>query len=323
MKKIGVFTSGGDSPGMNAAIRSVVRCAQYYDMQCFGIKHGYQGMIDNEIRELSSADVANIIQRGGTILKTSRCAAFHTKEGRQVAFENLKSHGIEGVVAIGGDGTFRGAYEFNSEHNIPFIGLPGTIDKDLVGCDYTIGYDTAVNTAMYAIDKIRDTADSHDRMFFIEVMGRDSGFIALDSGIATGAEAILIPETPTYIDELVNHIEQGWRRKKLCHIIIVAEGDDGGGAFKVANAVKEKFDHIETRVTILGHVQRGGSPTFTDRVLGSRLGYAAVMALKDGNFNKMVGVINNEVVYTPLEKAVKQNPQINQQILDLVKILSS
>jgi 6-phosphofructokinase 1 len=317
------MTSGGDAPGMNACIRAVVRTAAYHNVECYGVLHGYQGMIDNEIFKLESKDVANIIQRGGTILKTSRSEKFMTPEGRKTAYDNLSKFGIDGLVLIGGDGTFRGAQVFYDEHKIPGIGIPGTIDKDLAGTDFTIGYDTAVNTAIEAIDKIRDTADAHDRMFFIEVMGRDAGFIALSSGISVGAEAVLIPETHTYIDQLIGKIESGFKRKKLCHIIVVAEGDDAGGAMMVAEKVKEKFKNIETRVSVLGHMQRGGAPTCNDRLLASRLGYAAVMALLEGKLNYMVGVINDKIEYTPLAQANKQEPRINEELLRLVEVLSS
>ncbi len=323
IKKIGVMTSGGDAPGMNACIRAVVRTAAYYKMECYGILHGYQGMIDNKIFKLESKDVANIIQRGGTILKTSRSEMFMTVEGRKTAYDNLSKFGIEGLVLIGGDGTFRGAQVFYDEHKIPSIGIPGTIDKDLAGTDFTIGYDTAINTVIQAIDKIRDTADAHDRMFFVEVMGRDAGFIALSSGISVGAEAVLIPETHTYIDQLIAKIESGYNRQKLCHIIVVAEGDDEGGAMAVAEKVKAKFNHIETRISVLGHMQRGGSPTCNDRLLASRLGYASVVALMEGKLNYMVGVINDKIEYTPLTLANKQEPQINDELLRLVEVLST
>ncbi len=323
IKKIGVLTSGGDAPGMNACIRAVVRTAAYHNLECYGIMHGYQGMIDNEIIRLDTKDVANIIQRGGTILKTSRSEKFMTVEGRKIAADNLINFGIDGLVLIGGDGTFKGAQVFYDEHKIPSIGIPGTIDKDLAGTDFTIGYDTAINTVIQAIDKIRDTADAHDRMFFVEVMGRDAGFIALSSGISVGAEAILIPETPTYIDQLIEKIESGYKRKKLCHIIVVAEGDEEGGALEIANKVKEKFNYIETRVSVLGHMQRGGSPTCNDRLLASRLGYAGVVALMDGRWNYMVGVINDQIAYTPLSKANKQEPQVNEELLRMVDVLSA
>ncbi len=323
IKRIGVMTSGGDAPGMNACIRAVVRTAAFHQIECYGIMRGYQGMIENEIIKLESKDVANIIQRGGTILKTSRSEMFMTKEGRQIAADNLKNFGIDGLVVIGGDGSFRGAQVFYDEHKIPGIGIPGTIDKDLAGTDFTIGYDTAINTVVQAIDKIRDTADSHNRMFFVEVMGRDAGFIALSSGISVGAEAVLIPETKTYIDELIANIESGYKRKKLCHIIVVAEGDEEGGAVQIAEKVKAKFNHIETRVSVLGHMQRGGSPSCNDRLLASRLGHAAVDALIDGKLNYMVGIINDKIAFTPLAKANKQQPQINEELLRLVEVLSA
>ncbi|MEY2830159.1 MAG: hypothetical protein RIQ33_2017 [Bacteroidota bacterium] len=322
MKKIGVFTSGGDSPGMNAAIRAVVRTAVHHHVTISGIMHGYEGMINNEFIDLTTASVGNIIQRGGTILKTSRSEKFRTTEGRKKAFENLSKHKIDGLIAIGGDGTFTGANIFKNEYNLPCVGIPGTIDKDLNGTDYTLGYDTAVNTAMYAIDKIRDTADAHDRLFFIEVMGKDAGYIALNAGIATGAEAILIPETPTYMNELYQHLGDDFRRKKMCHIIIVAEGDDAGGAIKIAELVKQKFPLADSRVSILGHIQRGGSPTYFDRVLGSRLGFAAVEAMLNGNHQVMAGIINDKIVFTPFENVIKQHPPIDVQFLKMVKILT-
>ncbi|MEY4877101.1 MAG: hypothetical protein RL708_2250 [Bacteroidota bacterium] len=323
MKKIGIFTSGGDAPGMNAAIRAVVRTAIHYKMEVAGILHGYEGLINNEFMALNAESVGNIIQRGGTILKTSRSEKFRTKEGRKIAFENLKQNNIEGLIAIGGDGTFTGANIFKEEYNIPCVGIPGTIDKDLSGTDFTIGYDTAVNTAMYAIDKIRDTADAHDRIFFVEVMGRDAGYIALNSGIATGAEAILIPETPTYMDELFNHLNDDFRRKKMCHIIIVAEGDDAGNAMHIAHQTKLKFPEADLRVSVLGHIQRGGSPTYFDRVLGSRLGFEAVEALRSKHFQVMVGLMNDKITHTPFEKVIKQHTPIDKQVLKMVKILSS
>jgi len=323
MKKIGIFTSGGDAPGMNAAIRAVVRTATHYGVEVVGILHGYEGMINNEFIHLTTESVGNIIQQGGTILKTSRSEKFRTKEGRALAYENLKKNNIDALVAIGGDGTFTGANIFKEEYNIPCVGIPGTIDKDLSGTDFTIGYDTAVNTAMYAIDKIRDTADAHDRIFFVEVKGRDAGYIALNSGIATGAEAILIPETPTYLEELFNHLSDDFRRKKMCHIIIVAEGDDGGNAIQIADKTKEKFIDADIRVTVLGHIQRGGSPTYFDRVLGSRLGYAAVEALRNKHYQVMMGLVNDKIAHTPFEKVIKQHPPIDKQVLQMVKILAS
>ncbi len=322
IQKIAVFTSGGDSPGMNAAIRAVTRTALANNLEIIGIYDGYQGMIDGRFIPLQSHSVSNIIQRGGTILRSARCQAFRTVEGRQKAFENLQKHQIDAVVAIGGDGTFTGAWVFSKEHQIPFVGLPGTIDNDLFGTDNCIGYDTALNTVVQAVDKIRDTADSHHRLFFIEVMGRDAGFIALRSGIATGAEAILIPETRTYIPELIKKLENGWERHKNSMIIIVAEGDDAGGAYEIARQVKQQFDHYDMRVTILGHIQRGGSPSAYDRVLASTLGNAAVNALLEGKQNVMVGLVNNQIAYTPFEKAIKHHQQINPQLLQLADILS-
>lgn len=322
MKKIAVLTSGGDSPGMNACIRAVVRTAIYEGMECFGVYRGYEGMIDGDLRKLASSDVSNIIQRGGTILKSSRSKGFFTAEGRAEAAENLRKKGIEGLVVIGGDGSFKGAQLLEKEQGIKCIGVPGTIDNDLFGTDFTLGYDTAVNTVVEAVDKIRDTADAHNRLFFVEVMGRDAGFIALRSGIATGAEAVLIPETETYIDELIQKLERGWQRHKSSSIIIVAEGDDAGGAYEVAAKVKEKFNQYETKVTVLGHVQRGGSPSANDRILGSRLGNAAVRALKEGRSLEMIGLTNNKVSYTPFAKATKHHSAINKQLLDLTEVLS-
>jgi 6-phosphofructokinase 1 len=323
MKHIAIFTSGGDAPGMNAAIRAVVRTAISKGLQVSGILHGYEGMINNEFVKMNLDSVSNIIQTGGTILKTSRSERFKTAEGRKLAFENLQKNKIDGFIALGGDGTFTGANVFKNEFNIPCVGVPCTIDKDLSGTDFTIGFDTAVNTAMYAIDKIRDTADAHDRIFFVEVMGRDAGYIALNAGIATGAEEILIPETPTYLEDLYKHLGEDFRRKKMCHIIIVAEGDDAGHAMDVAEKVKQKFPTIDARVAVLGHIQRGGSPTYFDRVLASRLGFAAVEALLEGNFQVMAGLENDKIIFTPFEKVIKNHPPIDKQILRMLKILSA
>lgn len=322
MKKIAVFTSGGDAPGMNACVRAVVRTAMYSQVEVIGIVRGYEGMINGDFLPMQSSSVSNIIQRGGTILKSARSKHFMTKEGRIKAAANLKKEGVEGIVAIGGDGTFTGAKIFYEEHGIPTIGAPGTIDNDLYGTDYTIGYDTAVNTVVDAVDKIRDTADAHDRLFFVEVMGRDAGFIALRSGIGVGAEAVLVPETETYVDRLIEKLQKGWERKKTSSIIIVAEGDDAGGAYEVAEKVKAKFKHYETKVTVLGHVQRGGSPTASDRVLASQMGNAAVIALIEGRKNEMVGIVNRQVIFTPFEKAIKHNQQLNQELLKLADVLS-
>ncbi|WP_407520378.1 6-phosphofructokinase [Lacibacter sp. MH-610] len=321
--KIGVLTSGGDSPGMNAAIRAVVRTGLYYNLEVFGIMRGYQGMIEDDIIPMHSRSVANIIQRGGTILKTARSKEFFEPEGRKKAYDNLKKHGIDGLVIIGGDGSFRGAQKFANEFDIPCIGLPGTIDKDIAGSDFTIGFDTAVNTAIEAIDKIRDTADAHDRLFIIEVMGRDAGYIALHSGIATGAEHILIPETKTDIEAVVDSLEEKERRKKLVNMIVVAEGDETGGANEVAAVIKRRLPHMDTRVCILGHIQRGGSPTCLDRLIASRLGFAAVEALLEGKHNNMIGVVNNKLHMTPLDKAIKAKQKISDEWMRVVKILAS
>lgn len=321
--KIGVLTSGGDSPGMNAAIRAVVRTGIYYGMEVYGIMRGYQGMIDDDIIKMEGKSVANIIQRGGTILKTARCKEFFEYEGRKKAYSNLKKRGIDGLVIIGGDGSFRGAKKFHEEFDIPSAGIPGTIDRDIVGTDFTIGFDTAVNTAVEAIDKIRDTADAHDRLFIIEVMGRDAGFIALHSGIATGAENILIPERKTDIDEVIKSLQEKEKRKKLVNLIVVAEGDDFGGAEGVNKVIKERMPELETRVCVLGHIQRGGSPSCLDRLVASRMGYHAVECLMEGNFNMMIGIKENRINYTPLEKAAKMKTRVSEEWMKIVKILSS
>jgi 6-phosphofructokinase 1 len=323
VNKIGVLTSGGDAPGMNAAVRAVVRTGIYYGLEVFGIMRGYSGAIENDIVPMHSRSVANIIQRGGTILKTARCKEFYDYEGRKKAYQNLKNLGIDGLIIIGGDGSFRGAHQFSTEFEIPCIGLPGTIDKDMAGTDFTIGFDTAVNTAVEAIDKIRDTADAHDRLFIIEVMGRDSGYIALHSGIATGAESILIPERRTDIEELIASLQEKERRKKLVNLVIVAEGEGFGGADEVAKVVKERLPNVDTRVCVLGHIQRGGSPSCMDRLIASRMGYSAVECLIEKRFNVMVGIVNNRMHFTPLEKAVKAKQKISDDWLKVVKILAS
>jgi 6-phosphofructokinase 1 len=322
IKTIGVFTSGGDAPGMNAAIRAVVRAGIYYKLRVMGIHRGYEGMIDGEVEEMQSHDVSNILQRGGTILRTARSERFKTAEGRMLAFETLKKNGIDGLIAIGGDGTFRGALDFSKEFGIAINGIPGTIDNDLFGTDSTIGYDTAVNTALNAIDKIRDTADAHNRLFFIEVMGRDAGFIAISSGIGGGAEAILIPETKTDISALIEKLEQGWEKKKNSSIVIVAEGKEEGGAFEIARQVKERFNEYDTRVSVLGHMQRGGSPTCQDRVLASRLGVSAVEAMLEGRKNVMVGLVHREIFFTPFENAVKHHKNVNMNLLRIAEMLT-
>lgn len=307
---------------MNAAIRAVVRTGIYNELEVYGIYKGYQGLIQGLIEPLGSRSVSNIIQRGGTILKTARSQEFRTPEGRKQAYDNLVKFGIDAMIVIGGDGTFTGASIFQKEFNFPIVGLPGTIDNDLFGTDYTIGYDTAVNTVVEAVDKIRDTADSHDRLFIIEVMGRDAGFIALRSGIATGAEKILIPESVTYIDELIDRLKNNYAHNKTSGIIIVAEGDEFGGAIKVSDVIKEKFPQFETRVTILGHVQRGGSPSAFDRVMASAMGYQAVIALMEGVRGVMVGSINRKVNYTPFEKSIKFHQSINMELLEIAEVLS-
>jgi len=320
--KIGVLTSGGDSPGMNAAVRAVVRTGIYHGLEVYGIMRGYSGMVEDDIFKMESRSVANIIQRGGTILKTSRSKEFFTPEGRKKAFINLQKHGIDGLVIIGGDGSFRGAQIFSSEHDIPCIGLPGTIDKDIAGTDFTIGFDTAVNTAVEAIDKIRDTADAHDRLFVIEVMGRDAGYIALHSGISTGAENILIPERKTDVEEIINQLAEKERRHKLVNMIVVAEGDEFGGN-EIAKVIKERLPQQEVRVCILGHIQRGGSPSCFDRLIASRMGYSAVDCLREGRFNVFVGIVNNRMHYTPLNEAVKKKQRISEEWMKIVKILAS
>ncbi len=322
IKNIGVFTSGGDAPGMNAAIRAVVRTALYYNLQIMGIRRGYEGIINGDLFPMDDRSVANIVQRGGTILKTARSDQFRTTEGRKIAYGQLQKNKVDALVAIGGDGTFTGARVFGQEYDIPIVGLPGTIDNDLFGTDFTIGYDTAINTVVDAVDKIRDTAESHDRLFIVEVMGRDCGLIALRTGIATGAEAILIPETVTGIESVFARLERG-RRHKTSKIIIVAEAEEAaGGAFEIADQIKEKYPNYDTRISVLGHIQRGGSPTCMDRVLASRVGVAAVEALLDGHRSEMVGVIHNDISYTPFEHAVKHNTVINPNFLKIVEILS-
>src|SRR5918993_3937978 len=321
--KIGVMTSGGDSPGMNAAIRAVVRTGIYNGLEVYGIMRGYSGIIENDIVPMHSRSVANIIQRGGTVLKTARCKEFFQPEGRQKAYDNLKKLGIDGLVVIGGDGSFKGADIFSREFDIPCIGLPGTIDKDIAGTDFTIGFDTAVNTAVEAIDKIRDTADAHDRLFIIEVMGRDAGYIALHSGIATGAENILIPERKTDIEEIIKQLGEKERRNKLVNLIVVAEGDEFGGADYVAKVIKERLPIQEVRVCILGHIQRGGSPSCFDRLIASRMGYSAVECLMEGKFNVFVGMVNNRMHFTPLDEAVKKKQRISEEWMKIVKILAS
>ncbi len=317
-----MLTSGGDAPGMNAAIRAVVRTGIYYNREVVGILKGYHGLIHNMMEAMHSRSVSNIIQRGGTILKTARSEEFRTKEGRKKAYDNLISNQIDALIVIGGDGTFTGAGIFDKEFNYPIMGLPGTIDNDLYGTDYTIGFDTAVNTVVEAVDKIRDTASSHDRIFIIEVMGRDAGFIALRSGLATGAEKILIPESITYVNELIDKLRNDYSRNKTSGIIIVSEGDDSGGAIEVSKIIRKNFPEFETRVSILGHIQRGGSPSSSDRVLASEMGYHAVKALLDGKKSMMVGSRNRKIVFTPFAKSIKQHQMMNMDLLHIAEVLS-
>ncbi len=326
MKKItniGVFTSGGDAPGMNAAIRAVVRTAIYENIQVTGIYRGYQGMIEADFVDMNRRSVSSIIQKGGTVLKSARCLEFKTKEGRQQAYDNIKAHGIDALVAIGGDGTFTGADLFSKEFDIPVMCIPGTIDNDLYGSDYTLGYDTANNTVIEAIDKIRDTASSHSRVFFVEVMGRDSGCIALNAGVGGGAEAILMPEVDTGITELFGELELAESRNKSSMIVIIAEGDQNGGAYNVAKIVKDKFDHLDIKVSILGHLQRGGAPSSFDRVLATRMGFKAVKELMNGNSRATVGLRGTAIVTTPLEEALsKKEFKLDEELLAIANIMN-
>lgn len=307
---------------MNAAIRAVTRTALHHGLAVTGFYRGYEGLIDGDCVELNTYCVSNIIQRGGTILKSARSERFIHDEGIRKGMETLSRFKVDALVVIGGDGTFRGADIFGKRFDFPVVGLPGTIDNDLYGTDFTIGYDTAINTVVEAIDKIKDTASSHDRLFFVEVMGRDAGFIALSSGIATGAEDILIPEEKTTIDQLVEKLESDWMKHKSSGIIVVAEGDEEGGAYEVARKVQERFIHYKTRVTVLGHIQRGGSPSCNDRVLASTLGYEAVRALLRGEKSVMVGTMAGKITFTPFEKATKQHPSVNPSLLEMAKVLS-
>lgn len=323
MKNIGVFTSGGDAPGMNACVRSVVRSGLNLGLNVFGIKYGYNGMISNDIYQMKSYSVSNILQRGGTILKSARSDDFRTKEGREKAYKNLSDKGIEGLVAIGGDGTFTGANIFHEEYGIPIVGAPGTIDNDLYGSDFTIGFDTAVNTALDAIDKIRDTANSHDRVFFIEVMGRHSGHIAINCGIGGGAELVMVPETSTTIQDVIDTLNKGRDKEKTSAIVIVAEGDEQGNAHEIANKVMQALPKLDIRVSALGHMQRGGSPTSFDRILASRLGLAAVEGLINGKTNVMAGVINGEVIYTSFKLAISKTKPIRSELMRMVDVMNT
>jgi 6-phosphofructokinase 1 len=323
IKKIGVFTSGGDSPGMNAAIRSVVRTCSYHNIGCVGIYRGYQGMIEGDFEELNARSVRGIINKGGTFLKSARSQDFRTEEGRKKAHENLLKAEIDALVAIGGDGTFTGAMILNKEHNYPIIGIPGTIDNDIVGTTHTLGYDTALNTAVEVLDKIRDTASSHDRLFFIEVMGRDAGHIALNVGIGAGAEEILIPEENLGLDRLLDSLRKSKASGKTSSIVIVSEGDNiGKNVFELKSYVNENLPEYDVRVSVLGHMQRGGSPSCFDRVLASRMGVKAVESLLEGKSDLMVGLVNDKIVLNPLERAIKGQTKINKNLIRVSDIMS-
>ncbi len=322
MKKLGILTSGGDSPGMNACIRAIVRTACYYNIKALGFIRGYEGLLDNKFIELTHKSVSGIIHRGGTILKTARSSRFMTTEGLQQAASTISANNLDGLIIIGGDGSFKGAIELSKYTGIKIIGCPGTIDNDLIGTDFTIGYDTAINTVVDAIDKIRDTAESHDRIFVVEVMGRDAGLIAIRSAIASGAEAVLIPEIKNDTETLLSKIKN-WRKDKSSKIVVVAEGDESGGAYKVADTIKSLHPEHDVRVTVLGHIQRGGNPTCMERVNAAIMGYAAVNALTDGKHLQMIGIINKQIAFTPFEKAVKHLEAINPELQKLLEILSS
>lgn len=322
IKTIGVLTSGGDAPGMNAAIRAVTRAGIFAGLKVKGIYRGYRGLLTDEIADFKTQNVSNIIQQGGTILKTARCKEFTTPEGRQLAYDTIRRHEIDALVVIGGDGSLTGARIFANEFNFPIIGLPGTIDNDLYGTDTTIGYDTALNTIMECVDKIRDTATSHERLFFIEVMGRDAGFLALNGAIASGAEAAIIPEISTKVDQLAELIQNGFRKSKNSSIVLVAESPETGGAMGLAERVKNEYPNYDVRVSILGHLQRGGSPTAADRILASCTGAAAIDALLDDQRNVMIGVKNHEIVYVPFTKAIRNEKPINPSLVETLRRLS-
>ncbi|NER14010.1 6-phosphofructokinase [Leptobacterium flavescens] len=324
VKKIAVLTSGGDSPGMNAALRSVVRTCAYYHVQCVGIYRGYQGMIEGDFKELNARSVNNIVNKGGTILKSARSQEFRTTEGREKAHENLKEHGIEAFVVIGGDGSFTGAMIFNEEYGFPVMGIPGTIDNDIYGTNFTLGFDTALNTVVEAIDKIRDTASSHNRLFFVEVMGRDVGHIALNAGVGAGAEEILIPEEDLGLGRLLESLKRSKLSGKSSSIVVVAEGDKiGKNVFELKEYVEENMPDYDVRVSVLGHMQRGGSPSCFDRVLASRMGVKAVESILEGKTNYMVGVVNNKMALTPLEKAIKGHSSIDTELLRVSDIMTT
>ncbi|WP_313385691.1 6-phosphofructokinase [Chishuiella sp.] len=322
IKRIGVLTSGGDAPGMNAALRAVVRACKFYDIKSIGIRQGYEGLINNDMIELGPRSVKNIINQGGTILKTARSQEFRTPEGRAKAYKHLTENNIDALVVIGGDGSFTGANIFHKEYGVPFIGVPGTIDNDIFGTDFTIGYDTALNTVVEAVDKLRDTATSHDRVFFVEVMGRDAGFIALNSGIASGAQDILIPEQRDSVENLCKSLERSAESGKKSSIVIIAEGESLGGVYEIAKQVKEIHQEYDIRVTVLGHIQRGGSPTCHDRVLASRFGIAAVEGLLEGKTNLMAGIRSSKIVFTPIEEAIKKHNEIDTELIKVANILA-
>ena len=322
IKCIGILTSGGDAPGMNAAIRAVTRSAIYNGLTVKGIYRGYKGLITGEIQEFKTQNVSNIIQQGGTILKTARCQEFKTPEGRKIAYETMQREGIDALVVIGGDGSLTGARLLAQEFDVPCIGLPGTIDNDLYGTDTTIGYDTALNTILDAVDKIRDTATSHERLFFVEVMGRDAGFLALNGAIAAGAEAAIIPEFNTEVDQLEEFIKNGFRKSKSSSIVLVAESEITGGAMHYAERVKNEYPQYDVRVTILGHLQRGGKPTAHDRIIASRMGVASIQALMEGQRNVMIGIENDQIVYVPFTKAIKDDKPIDRELVNVLHELS-
>lgn len=319
---IAVLTSGGDAPGMNAALRAIVRTAAYHNIKTIGAYNGYEGLINGDFIEMGTASVSNIIQRGGTILRSARSKRFMEESHQKRAYQNLKIAGVDGLIVIGGDGSFRGLQEFCTRFPIQGIGIPGTIDNDMIGTDFTLGYDTAINTVVDAVDKIRDTAYSHNRIFFVEVMGRDAGLIALRAGIASGAEEVLMPETKTTLDDLAYDLITNRRMNKSSGIIIVAEGDELGGAIEVAKKVQQRLPDYEFRVTILGHIQRGGSPSCMDRVRASIMGYHSVLALKEGRNKEMVGIVNNNVTFTPLSNAVKHHHEVPQHMVDMIRVLA-
>lgn len=321
INKLAVLTSGGDSPGMNAAIRAIVRTAAFYNIEIYGVRKGYDGLIKGNMIKLTKRSVGNTLHRGGTFLKTSRSQKFRTKAGRNRAYNQLKKKGVQGIIVIGGDGSLTGAKIFSAEFNIPVIGIPATIDNDLYGTDLTIGFDTAINTAVEAVDRIRDTADSHDRVFFIEVMGRQAGFIALQTGIASGAASIMIPEIDMTPAEVIDMIKINLKRKKLFNLVIVAEGTAHGNVYDLEAIVKEELPHLDMRVSIIGHLQRGGTPSAADRVLASRLGYAAITGILEGRSTQMVGLKNNKITYVPFQDAISKRKKMNKSLIEMSKIL--